>query len=63
MQAVLGMVMTYAHIQRIDLTLRKRNDMHVDEARGMGTASATGKGNTTMDTGHAKEMTRTLGIF
>ena len=34
MQEVLGLVRTYANIQRIDLPVRKRNDMHVDEMRG-----------------------------
>ena len=39
MQEVLGLVRKYAHIRRIDLTLRKRNDMHVDEMRGTGKGS------------------------
>ena len=33
-EEVLGRVRKYANLRRIDLTLRKRNDMHVDEARG-----------------------------
>ena len=33
MQDVLGMVRTYAHIQRLALTLRSRTDMHVDDVR------------------------------
>ena len=34
-EEVLGRVRKYANLRRIDLTLRKRNDMHVDETRGM----------------------------
>ena len=36
MQDVIGMVRKCANIQRIELVLRNRNDMHVDEVRGKG---------------------------
>ena len=34
MEEVLGRVRKYSNLRRIDLTLRNRNDMHVDETRG-----------------------------
>ena len=34
LEEVLGRVRKYSNLRRVDLTLRKRNDMHVDEARG-----------------------------
>ena len=34
LEEVLGRVRKYANLRRIDLTLRKRNDLHVDETRG-----------------------------
>ena len=34
LEEVLGRVRKYSNLHRVDLTLRKRNDVHVDEARG-----------------------------
>ena len=57
------MVREYASIQRMDLTLRTRNDMHVDEARGADVSNARGKDTGTAAIGHIKEKDQVRGVI